>query len=369
MRKIIISILILMFVLVFSTVAAGCKEQAPAVEEATVSEDETVEEAAEGEIVLAMIGRDQADPYHVVMSDGGQEECEKRGVEFILKDSQNDLSLQLNIADNLISLGVDGVAINVVDGSGSIPAIEAFNKAGIPVAGFDTIANGGECIVEVGVDNFLASQKAGEALIQALKDKNNGEVPEGVVLNIMGSVNMQIGVDRSEGFHKALEEYPQLTIAEAEGHWNPDDAYKATSDLATKHSGEIVGVFTAAGIMSAGIVSALENEGYDLTKIPFTNIDGDVLDMELIKQGKLYSCVTMSATKNGAWPIEFLYYAAMGMTDKLPKVGDVIEGIEVKQGVTGPSLALPLKLCPQEISPDDPSIFGNIMLEKEKQGQ
>ena len=342
--------------------AGGEKEKA----EKPTAAGEKAAEKPEKKLVFAMVARDVADPFHAIMADGAAAECKKLGVEFILKDSRADMTTQLNIVDNLISKGVDGVAFNAVDGAGAIPAIQALNKAGIPVVGFDTIADGGECIAEVGVDNVYLSRLAGEALVEVLKERY-GKVPEGVVLNIMGSVAMQIGRERSEGLHQALEPYPQLEIAEAEGKWNPDDAHRVTSDLMTKYGDEVIGMYTAAGIMCPGIVSAVENQGYDLRDIVFTDIGGFAIDLKLIKEGKLDAAVTVPALEHGEYPIRYLYYYNTGQKAKVPQPGDEVGGVPVLAGVTGPRVNIPCQICPRDINPDDPRIFGNIMMKKEEE--
>ena len=97
----IISIVSVILIATFSL--TGCKE------EGSVEKEAVEEEAApeEQKIVLAMVARDISDPFHAIMADGAAGKCEELGIEFVLKDSQNNMDTQLNLVDNLISIGVD----------------------------------------------------------------------------------------------------------------------------------------------------------------------------------------------------------------------------------------------------------------------
>jgi len=326
------------------------------------------------QLVFAMVARDISDPFHAIVADGAQSECDKLGVKFVLKDSGNDLMTQLNIVDTLISMGVDGVAINAVDGAGVIPAINALDKAGIPVVGFDTLPDGGKFVACVGVDNVDISHSAGKALIRGLKEKY-GEVPEGVVLDIMGSVAMQIGRERRDGFNNALAEYPQLEIAEAQGMWNPDDAYKVTSDLMTKYGKQVVGMYTAAGCMAPGIASAIKSAGYDMKDIVFTSIGPFAIDLQLIEEGKEYSSVVVPSLAQGELSMKLLYYAVNNMMDKMPKIGELMveEGefwspAKVVEFLGAPRVNVNIEsLCPQDVPTDAPRLLGTLINKKQEE--
>lgn len=326
------------------------------------------------QLVFVMVARDISDPFHAIVADGAQAECDKLGVKFVLKDSRNDLMTQLDIVDTLIIMDVDGVAINAVDGAGIIPAIKALNKAGIPVVGFDTLPDGGEVVACIGVDNVDISHSAGKALIRGLKEKY-GEVPEGVVLDIMGSVAMQIGRERRDGFNKALAEYPQLKIAEAQGMWNPDDAYKVTSDLMTRYGKQVVGIYTAAGVMAPGLVSAIESAGYDMKDMVFTSIGPFAIDLKLIDEGKEYSSVVVPSLAQGELSMSLLYYHINNMLDKMPEVGKslVEEGAfwspaKVVEYIGSPRVNVNIEsLCPQDVPTDEPRLLGTLIIKKQEE--
>ena len=64
-----------------------------------------------------------------------------------------DVDQQIQLVENCIANDYDAIVLTPCDSTGIIPAIEACNKAGIPVITPNTRANGGEFIGYVGIDN------------------------------------------------------------------------------------------------------------------------------------------------------------------------------------------------------------------------
>ena len=335
----------------------------------TLSAAGQVESKDEGKLTFMMISRDITDPFHALIAQGAQVACDELGAEFILKDSNNDQTTQLNLIDSAITLGVDGVAINSVDQRGVIPGIIALNNAGIPVVGFDCIAEGGEMIGAIGVDNYKVARDGAVIMGKLLEEKYGGNIPKnGVVLNIQGMMATLIAQERSDGFTDYIEEmYPYLTVASAQGNFNPTDANRVTVDLLTRYGDRVIGINLCTGVMADGVDAAFESSGYSLKDVIFVDNGAFPVDLELIKAGKLDSNVVIPCSAQGELSMKLLYWAAMEMTDKLPKPGDTIveEGAAwspatVVAGNVGPVVQLNCSsLCPQDVPVTDPSLFGN----------
>jgi len=320
-------------------------------------------------LVFMMISRDITDPFHALIAQGAKTTCEKLGAEFILKDSNNDQSTQLNLIDSAITLGVDGVAINAVDQKGVIPGIIALNEAGIPVVGFDCIAEGGEMIGAIGVDNYKVARDGAVIMGKLLDKKYKNKIPQdGVVLNIQGMMAVLIAQERSNGFTDYIaEKYPFLTIASAQGNFNPTDANRVTSDLLTRYGKRVIGISLCTGVMADGVAAAFESSGYSLKDVIFVDNGAFPIDLELIKEGKLDSNVVIPCSPQGELSMKLLYWEAKGMNDKLPVPGKSIveknaawSPATVVKGAVGPIVQLNCsKLCPQDVPVTDPTLFGN----------
>ena len=338
---------------------------------------EGASDEAEGTLTFMMISRNIADPFHALIAKGAEKACDELGVKFILKDSNVDQTTQLNIIDSAIALGVDGVAINAVDQKGVIPGIEALNEAGIPVVGFDCIAEGGKMIGAIGVDNYQVARDGAVIMAKLLDEKYNGAVPDdGVILNIQGMMAIKIAQERSDGFTDYIEEkYPNITIASAQGNFNPTDANTVTSDLLTRYGDRVIAINLCTGCMADGVSAAFDSSGYSLKDVIFVDNGAFPIDIQLIEEGKLDSNVVIPCSAQGDLSMKLLYWYANGMTDKLPKPGDVLveEGAAwspapVVAGPVGPIIQENCSLlCPQDIPTTDPSLLANEILAWEEE--
>ena len=101
------------------------------------------------------------------------------------------------------------------------PAIDkAFDK-GIPVIVFDRKTNSEKYTAFIGADNFEMGRLMGEYIATQLKGK-------GRVLEIMGLKGSSPAIERHNGFMKALDSYPGITlVASLQGDWTEESAIKA----------------------------------------------------------------------------------------------------------------------------------------------
>jgi ribose transport system substrate-binding protein len=181
-------------------------------------------------------------------------EVEKAGGECIIIDSENRVQKQIADIEDLLVQGIDLLAICVVDEQGIIPAIEAANKAGIPVVTLDRAAAGGEIKCHVANSSYLAGYFAGE-YIAAL----NGF--RGEVLDLTGPPGMSVVRERSQGFIDAIGKYPEMkVVASMPANWDTAEAMKVVEDIMTTYP-DLVGIWAHADAMIMGAIQALKEIG------------------------------------------------------------------------------------------------------------
>ncbi|MEI7447753.1 MAG: substrate-binding domain-containing protein, partial [Burkholderiales bacterium] len=72
-------------------------------------------------------------------------------------DAKASVDQQVTDVNNLIAAGVAGLVIDPADSAGIVPALNAAEKAGVPVVLVDVGASGGKAYMTVRVDNAAAA--------------------------------------------------------------------------------------------------------------------------------------------------------------------------------------------------------------------
>ena len=104
-------------------------------------------------------------PFFVDLRDGAKAAADANGMELIVMDAQDDASKQLANIENLIQQKVSIIIVNPVDSKAVVPAIEAANKANIPVITVDRGAAGGQVVSAIASDNVAGGKMAGQFIV------------------------------------------------------------------------------------------------------------------------------------------------------------------------------------------------------------
>lgn len=143
------------------------------------------------------------------------------------------------------------------------PAIDEVFEKGIPVIVVDRKTNSEKFTAFIGADNFEMGRLMGEYIATQLKGK-------GRVLEIMGLKGSSPAIERHNGFMKALNNHPDITlVASLQGDWTEESATKAIKAYKGDLS-NIDFVFGQNDRMAVGASKALSS----LTSIKYCGIDG-----------------------------------------------------------------------------------------------
>jgi ribose transport system substrate-binding protein len=242
------------------------------------------------------------------------------------------------------------------------------NEENIPVGALDTSPEGGKVDFFLSFDLAKSSAKAAELFIEGIKQRNGGEVPEGVVVEIIGDAADMFAVACTEGFSSVLGNYPQLQVVQGEGKWNNTDSHTKASDLITRYGDRIKGIYVQTpDIMAAGVVSAIEAAGLNAEDFGICGICIGPEGIELIKQKKVLGIVEQPAYDSAYMVVGYLVDILKG--NPVPKIGETIaqEGalwspaavIENPWADEGAFIVLNSPLVPQEVGPDDERLWEN----------
>lgn len=308
-------------------------------------------------------------PYIEAFIYAANNKASELGINLIIRDGEGDAHTIMNHIDTYIVEEIDGfIMAGAVDLRAIVPGIEKLNAEGIPIIALDTCPEGGRVEYFISADITGQSARAAEAFVEGIKDRNGGEVPEGVVIEITGDIRDMFTHAASEGFRSVINQYSQLEIVSGEGKWNNTDSHERTSDLLTRHGDEVLGIYVQTpDIMGPGVVEAIKAANLEPKDFGITGIWMGPEGQELIRNGDVLAIVAMPAYDPAQMAVQLLYDIIKG--NPVPQLGDVLveEGAiwspaEVKVNPfadEGLYIELQAPLVPLEVGVDDPHLWEN----------
>lgn len=168
---------------------------------------EAVSAADDEEYTFAIVYSIAVDFFDTVTR-GAEDEIAESGRNINLQvkaPDKGDVNLQMEIMENLITMGVDGIAIGPSDSDALTPLIDKAIEAGIPVVAFDTDAPDSKRLGYIGTDNYEAGRLLGEEV---------GKINPAAKVICTISVPTQLGLQqRLQGAQDVWDEkYPDIEL-------------------------------------------------------------------------------------------------------------------------------------------------------------
>lgn len=372
-RKITTTTMLVLLLLLVLLVAASCGGDDKTTTTTTGSEGSATTEAtgaaqADRDLKFVMCIKDPTAPYVQAFREGALQEAKKQGVTVEIRNGEADSLKIQDIMDNAIVQEADGfIMAGAVDLKAIVPGVERLNEAKIPIIALDTSPEGGKVDYFISFDLVESSKKAAQAHVDGIKERNNGEVPAGVVIEITGAPQDMFAQACIEGAHAVWDEYPQLEIAQASGEWNNETANQRTSDLLTRYGDQVLGVYVQTpDIMGPGAVEAIRSAGLDPKDYGITGICIGPEGLALIEQGDMLGVVEQPAKASAELAVRYLVDLAEGKP--VPQVGDTVEEegaiwspakVVDNPWAEGAYMVLAAPLVPLEVPADDPRLWEN----------
>ena len=307
-------------------------------------------------------------PFQQAFRAGAMEKAEELGVSVEIRDGQDDSLKIMDIMDNAITQGADGfIMAGTVDLKAIVPGIERLNEAGIPVTALDSSPEGGKVDYYISFDLTESSNRATEAFIQGIKDRNGGEVPSGVVICVEGPPQDMFSQACVQGFDQVMAEYPQLEVDSGAGNWNNDDSSKVVADKMTRHGDKVLGVYVITpDIMGPGAVEAIRSQGEDPADYGICGICIGPEGLALLQNKEALAIVEQPAKVSAEMAVELLTKINRG--EAVPQIGDTLteEGmiwspapVVDNPWADGAFIKLSAPVVPVDVPIDEPQLWEN----------
>lgn len=220
----------------------------------------------------------KSDPFMVPLAQGMKDVCEENGMELIEYYADNDIETQISQCDDLLQQDIDGLIVMPVDYEGITPALEAAEKAGVPVVSVDAEAAAKEkTIAYIASDNYKAGQLCAENVLKTL---------DGGKVVILSHPEIKCTIDRQAGFEETLAQNENFEIiAEQPCKGLMDQAMNAMDNIIQANP-DIDVVFAINDGSSQGAIASLQAAGM-IDDVQVYGIDGQQQQADYIMEGLL----------------------------------------------------------------------------------
>lgn len=283
---------------------------------------------------------DQLFESRVAEIDAIKAEAARQGYKVIEVVADGDPQTQNSQIQSLVTQQVDAILVCAVDQNTVERALIGAKRKGTPIVAFDRALPKSRAVDSfVGPDSVTDGYLAGQYTAEQLKNKK-GKI---VILELLGALNDQNGIDRSKGFNNGLKALKDYEVIAMPTDWDSAKALSATQN-AFQSNPDITAIFAATDTQIPSIETVLRDldkahvkgssdhivvtgvngsyDGYkstvdansdgivvmDLNKIGITTvnvatalINGEKVEAKNIVPGSFYTTDNIEANKDKIW--------------------------------------------------------------------
>lgn len=265
------------------------------------SSSKEVTEKSASELVVGVSVSTLNNPFFVSMQDGINQLATENKTTVKFVDAQDDSAKQSNDVDDLIQQKVDILLINPVDSSAIVPAVEAANKANIPVIAIDRSSESGTLLTTVASNNAEGGKMAAEFIMEQIGEQGNVVVLEGVP-------GASATRERGKGFDEFSKEHLNV-LDQQTANFNRAEGLTVMENMLQANS-DIQAVFAQNDEMALGALEAL-GKGQELIVVGF---DGTADGIKAIEEGRMSATIAQKPEEMGRLALQAAYDYFMGKT-------------------------------------------------------
>jgi ABC-type sugar transport system substrate-binding protein len=224
---------------------------------------------------IAVLFPNAGDPYFQQKTYGYKDEAKKVGVtvDFMNAGGYENIEKQISQIENAVQQKYDAIAIAVTSSTGTVPALEAAEKAGVLVVG-DGVFPKSDSVIKRGEDSELAGYNSGKYLC------DNVKAGESVGL-LLGPPGIDLIKLREDGVRRALASCPKVKVAKALNNLSDlPNSLKAAENI-LQADPNVKGIYAFNSVVAQAVVQSLQAAGKQPGDVKVTAVD---LDPDLEKR-------------------------------------------------------------------------------------
>jgi ribose transport system substrate-binding protein len=246
--------------------------------------------------------------------------------------TETEIAEQNKIIENMVNLGVQGIALAPLNKAAQRKQVETAVKAGIPVVVFDSAVDGKAQSSFVATDNKRAGAMGGAYLVELL-----GKVPAKVMCMrfVQGTGSTEA---RAAGFIETAKAAGYTIVADPYPDTGTIEGCKTTAanmleKFVKNGELELDGIFACNLYSALGVASALDDLRKSGIKVRarFVGFDTSKKLIEEVQAGKIDGLVAQDPQRMGYLAVETLVKVLRG--EKVPEVIDTGAVLVTKKGL------------------------------------
>lgn len=212
---------------------------------------------AEDELRLAGIVF-QNDQFMRIVQFGMQDAADELGVDLLLANSDNSPAQEIEMVNNYISAGVDGIMITPLSATASVQALRNAYDEGIQVVTWNTRIDADFPVAAVESSQFQLGESTGAVAREYIQNELGGSAKV-AILAFDSLVPEQSGA-RVDGFLSQIEDLDGVEIVAKQDAWLAEDAVAVSEDIITANS-DLDMIYAANEGGTVGAVQGVRNAG------------------------------------------------------------------------------------------------------------
>jgi ribose transport system substrate-binding protein len=214
---------------------------------------------ADKRVRIAVIPKGSTHFFWKSVHAGAAKAAEEENVEIIWQGPQkeDDRQMQIQVVQNFVSRGVDGIVLAPLDDRSLVPPVKAAINRDIPVVIFDSDLTFKDYASFVATDNYEGGRLAAKQLASLMGGK-------GKAIMLRYSEGSASTADRERGFLEGMKEYgPQIELISTNQYAGAtlEKAFQASQNLLNRFGNEVEGIYTPNESSTQGMLRALQTSG------------------------------------------------------------------------------------------------------------
>jgi ribose transport system substrate-binding protein len=239
-----------------------------------------------------------SNPHFIGQAFGYTDEAEKLGARIILHDAGGYQYIEKQVAqmEDLIASKVDAIDLVAINGSATVPMVDAAVAAGIPVINCNVMTENPKVVTRIRSDDTEIGEKQADFMAKALNYKGN-------VVMLRGPAGTSWAQIRGDSFKKRMAAIaPNIKIlGEQFSQSTPQDGMRLMEDFLQTFP-QIDGVYNGADMTGVGAANALQAAG-KAGKVIITATDLQPDNEKFLRTGAMTATVLQQTVTIGRWCI------------------------------------------------------------------